>query len=58
MAEVRGTPVAALQTLGGCEASFVTIDSDDEGMCVDDLATAVRKRRHECHRAREAALAE
>ena len=29
--------LAALQTFGGCEAAFVPVESDDEGMRVEDL---------------------
>jgi 2-aminoadipate transaminase len=32
--------LAALQTFSGCEASFVAVASDDDGMDVDDLARA------------------
>jgi 2-aminoadipate transaminase len=32
--------LAALQTFSGCEATFVTVASDDDGMDVDDLARA------------------
>ena len=32
--------LAALQTFAGCEATFVTVASDDDGMDVDDLARA------------------
>ena len=46
----RGDPVvvenpcylAALQAFGGYEASFISIDSDDEGMRVDQLENALR----------------
>jgi len=36
--------LAALQTFGGCEASFLALGSDDDGVQVDDLAYALRKR--------------
>jgi 2-aminoadipate transaminase len=36
--------LAALQTLGGCEATFVPVDSDDEGMRIDEISAVVRKR--------------
>jgi 2-aminoadipate transaminase len=35
--------LAALQTFGGCEVSFVGLSSDDEGMRVDELEAAHRE---------------
>ena len=36
--------VAALQTFAGCEATFLPVDSDDDGMDMDSLEAAVAKR--------------
>jgi 2-aminoadipate transaminase len=36
--------LAAIQTFSGCEASFVPIPSDDEGMSIDALEQALRER--------------
>ncbi len=35
------TYLAALQAFNGYEAEFVTVESDDDGMCVDALETAI-----------------
>jgi len=35
--------LAALQTFSGCEVSFVTVGSDDEGMRVEELEAAQRE---------------
>jgi 2-aminoadipate transaminase len=37
--------LAALQTFAGCEASFLPVASDDDGMDVDELEAAVASRR-------------
>ncbi|HXG65837.1 MAG TPA: PLP-dependent aminotransferase family protein [Blastocatellia bacterium] len=37
--------LAALQVFNGCEASFITVDSDDEGMRVDQLENVLRQSR-------------
>ncbi|MEO7921482.1 MAG: PLP-dependent aminotransferase family protein, partial [Thermoanaerobaculia bacterium] len=37
--------VAALQTFSGCEATFLPVDSDDDGMSIDSLEDVLSRRR-------------